>query len=141
MSGKNIALKDYIEVDGHDLSDFGSAYQEHSDDEQVDVSGFNPTGADEFLQGKRTQSIDVTFFDSKASGEVHDVLYHLYRDRVTFTFKHRDDQNNPVSATNPQIEGNANILSYGPGATRGQARSFQVTFVAADSAGFVYSES
>jgi len=138
---KRIALSDFIEVDGHDLSNFASAIQIHSDDEQVDVSGFNSTGADEFLAGKRTQSVDVTFFGSYGTGEVHDVLYHLYRDRVVFTFAWRPDQNNPASGTNPQLNGNVQLLSYGPGATRGQADSFQVTFTAADEAGLVFSES
>lgn len=138
---KRIALKDFVEIDGVDLSNFASAVQTHSDDEQVDVSGFNSTGADEFLAGKRTQSVDVTFFGSYGAGEVHDTIYHLYRDRVVFTFKWMPDQTQPVGATNPQLQGNVQLLSYGPGATRGQADSFQVTFTAADEAGLVFSES
>lgn len=137
---KRIALKDFVEVDGVDLSGFASAVQTHSDDEQVDVSGFNATGADEFLAGKRTQSVDVTFFGSYGAGEVHDTIYHLYRDRVVFTFKWRPDQTAPASSTNPELQGNTQLLSYGPGATRGQADSFQVTFTAADEAGLVFSE-
>ena len=138
---KRIALKDFIEVDGHDLSTFASAIQLHSDDEQVDVSGFNSTGADEFLAGKRTQSVDVTFFGAYGAGETHDVLYHLYRDRVVFTFKWRPDQTALVSDTNPELSGNVQLLSYGPGASRGQADSFQVTFTAADENGLVFGES
>lgn len=137
---KRIALKDFIEVDGVDLSNFASAIQLHSDDEQVDVSGFNATGADEFLAGKRTQSVDVTFFGSYGSGEVHDTLYHLYRDRETFSFKWRPDQTAGASSTNPELSGTCQLLSYGPGANRGQADSFQVTFTAADENGLVYGE-
>lgn len=138
---KRIALSDFIEVDGHDISGFCSAVQIHSDDEQVDVSGFNATGADEFLQGKRTQSVDLTVFGSYGSAEIHDVLYHLYRDRAVFTFKWRPDQNSGVSGTNPQLSGNVQLLSYGPGATRGQADSFQVTLTAADETGLVFGAS
>lgn len=137
---KRIALKDFIEVDHVDLSTFASAIQLHSDDEQVDVSGFNATGADEFLAGKRTQSVDVTFFGAYGAGEVHQTLYPLYRDRATFDFKWRPDQTAGVSATNPELSGVAQLLSYGPGATRGQADSFQVTFTAADENGFTFSE-
>lgn len=137
---KRIALKDFIEVDHVDLSNFASAIQLHSDDEQVDVSGFNATGADEFLAGKRTQSVDVTFFGSYGSGEVHQTLYPLYRDRATFDFKWRPDQTASVSATNPELSGVVQMLSYGPGATRGQADSFQVTFTAADENGLTFSE-
>lgn len=138
---KRIALSDFVEVDGHDISDLCSAVQLHSDDEQVDVSGFNAAGSDEFLQGKRTQSVDLTIFGSYGAGEAHDVLYHIYRDRATVTFKWRPDQNNPVSDTNPQLEGNVKLLSYGPGATRGQADSFQISLPAADAAGLVFVES
>lgn len=138
---KRIALKDFISVDDVDLSNFASAVQSHSDDEQVDVSGFNSTGADEFLAGKRTQSVDVTFFGSYGTGEVHATIYPLYANREVFPFVWRPDQTNTVSATNPQLTGNVQLLSYGPGATRGQADSFQVTFTAADEAGLVWSES
>jgi hypothetical protein len=138
---KRIALKDFISVDGVDLSNFASAVQSHSDDEQVDVSGFNSTGSDEFLAGKRTQSVDVTFFGSYGAGEVHATLYTLYANREVFPFIWRPDQTAGVSATNPQLTGNVQLLSYGPGATRGQADSFQVTFTAADEAGLVWSES
>src|SRR3954470_5074286 len=137
---KRIALSDFIAVDGHDISDLCSAVQIHSDDEQVDVSGFNAAGSDEFLQGKRTQSVDLTVFGSYGSGEIHDVLYHIYRDRSTVTFKWRPDQNSGVSGTNPQLAGNVKLLSYGPGATRGQADSFQVTLSAADATGLVFGE-
>jgi hypothetical protein len=76
---KRIALKDFIEVDGHDLSNFARSVSFSSEHEQVDVSGFNALGTDEFLAGKTTQSVTVEFFGSYGSGEVHDVLYHLHR--------------------------------------------------------------
>ena len=43
-----------------------------------------------------------------------------------------------VSATNPQLEGNAQLYTYGPGGTRGEVDTFTVTFNAADDAGFAF---
>jgi hypothetical protein len=138
---KRIALKDFIEVDGHDLSNFARSVSFSSEHEQVDVSGFNALGTDEFLAGKTTQSVTVEFFGSYGSGEVHDVLYHLHRDRTVFTFKWRPDQSSGFGSTNPQLSGNVQCLSYGPGATRGDADAFSVTFTAADSSGLTFGAS
>ena len=138
---KRVALKDYIEIDGHDISDFCNSIKENSANEQVDVSGFNSTGADEFLAGKRTQSVDIGVFGSYGSGEIFDVLYHIFRDRSIVTFKWRPDQTAGVSSTNPQLTGNIQINTWGPGATRGQADTFTVTVTAADQNGLVWAAS
>jgi hypothetical protein len=50
--------------------------------------------------------------------------------------KWRADQTQPVSATNPELRGNAKLFSYGPGATRGDTDTYDVTFTAFDAAGF-----
>lgn len=138
---KRIALKDYIGVDGHDLSDLARSVAFTSEHANVDVSGFNATGATETLAGQTTQSVTVEFFGSYGSGEVHDVLYHLHRDRSVFGFQWRPDQTAGASSTNPQLSGNVQALTYGPGATRGDVEAFSVTFTAADSAGLVFSAS
>jgi hypothetical protein len=135
---KRIALKDFVEIDGHDLSNFCRSVEFSSEHEQVDVSGFNPSGANEFLAGQTTQSVTLEMFGSYGTGEVHDVLYDIHRDRSVVTFRWRPDQTQPVSATNPQLSGNVQILSYGPGATRGEVDVFSVTLSAADAAGLVF---
>ena len=134
---KRIALSDYVEVDGVDISDFCNSVKENSANEQVDVSGFNATGADEFLSGKRTQSVDLGVF---GSSEIHAALYHIFRDRTVVTFKWRKDQNNPTSATNPELNGNVQLNTWAPGADRGQADTFTTTLTAADQAGLVWSD-
>lgn len=139
--GKGIALKDYVEVDGVDLSNFFSQVNPNFTKESVDVSGFSMTGKNETLVGAETQEIQCTIFDAYGNGETWDVLWPLYRDSTIFSFKTRPDQSLAVSATNPQIEGNAQINSWSPNRQRGQVGSFPVTFVAADAAGFTYSES
>ncbi len=137
---KRIALKDYIEIDHVDLSNFFSQFGFSSSDEIIDVSGFNATGTKENLTGDRTQELTGTVYGAYGSSETWAVLWPLHRDRTTFPIKWRVDGSNVVSATNPEVRGNALIPTWAPGATRGQADSFAVTFVAADSTGFYYSE-
>jgi len=137
---KRVALKDYVSVDGVDLSNFARSVAYSSEHEQVDVSGFSATGADEFLAGKTTQSVTVEFFGSYGSGEVHATLFNLHKNRTVFDFKWRPDQTAGVSATNPQLEGSVQLLSYGPGATRGDADTFSATFSAADEDGLWFVE-
>lgn len=137
---KRIALKDLIEVDDQDLSNFARSFEFSSEHERVDVSGFNDTGADEFLAGSTTQEVTVEFFGSYASGEVHQTLYPIHRDRDIVEFKWRPDQTIDVSAANPELRGNVQVLTYGPGATRGDVDAFSVTFTAADATGLVFYE-
>lgn len=137
---KRIALKDYIEVDGHDISSLCRAFSFSSEHEQVDVSGFTSSGADEYLAGKTVQSVTLEVFGSYGSGEIHDILYPIHRDRSTVTFAWRPDQSAAVSSTNPSLEGNVQVLSYSPGSTRGEAETFSVTLTAADSSGLAFVE-
>jgi len=132
---KRVALKDSFMVDTSDLSNLARAVNADFSDEQVDVSGFSATGVNEYLPGPRTQTVTVTFYGSYGASEVHAVLYPLYKNRSTTVIKWRTDQTTPVSATNPELRGNAKLFSYGPGATRGDVDTFDVTFTAFDAAG------
>lgn len=135
---KRIALKDHVLVDAVDLSTFARSVEFSSEHERVDVSGFNPTGANEYLAGQTEQGVTVEFFGSYGTGEVHATLYPIHRDREVVAFEWRPDQTAPVSATNPQLEGNVQLLTYSPGATRAEADTFECTFVAADAAGLAF---
>lgn len=137
--GKRIALKDYIAVDGHAISGFCRSIEFSSEHEQVDVSGFNATGANEFLAGQTVQSVTLEVFGSYGSGEIHDILYPIHRDRSIVAFQWYPDQTAAVSSTNPTLTGNVQILTYSPGATRGEAEAFSVTLSAADEDGLVFS--
>ena len=137
---KRIALKDYVSVDNVDLSDFSSAVQFSSAHAQVDVSGFNSTGSDEFLAGATTQTVTVTFFGSYGSGEVHQTIYPLHRDKSVFAFAWRPDGSANASSTNPELRGNVQAFAYGPGATPGSVDSFSVTFQASTGSTLVFYE-
>jgi hypothetical protein len=135
---KRVALKDSVEVDSVDLSTFARSVTLNSEHDRVDVSGFNPTGASEYLAGITTQSVTVEFYGSYGSGEVHQTLYPVHKDREVVPFAWRPDQTSPVSATNPSLEGNVQVLTYSPAATRGDAEAFSVEFTAADEAGLAF---
>lgn len=137
---KRIALKDFLEVDHVDLSDFARAINFSSEHAQEDVSGFNSSGSDEFLAGRTTQTLTVEFFGSYGSNEVHQVLYNLHKNKTVFPVRWRPDSSNSVGATNPELRANVQALQYAPGATRGDVDAFSVTFTAGDSTGFVFYE-
>ncbi len=127
---KRIALKDLVEVDGVDLSNFCRSVAFTSTDDRIDVSGFNTTGASEFLAGTRVQEVACEFFGSRGSSEVHAVVWPLHRDRTNFDFVWRADSSAGVSATNPELRGTVAVPEYTEGATRGDVEVQTITFVA-----------
>jgi hypothetical protein len=135
---KRIVLLDSVEVDSVDLSNLARSVRFTSDHAQVDVSGFNATGTNEFLSGPTTQSVAVEFFGSYGTGEVHQTLYPIHAGREIVPFKWRPDQTSPVAVDNPSLEGNVQILTYGPGGIRGDADTYEVQFISADEAGLVF---
>lgn len=129
---KRIALKDYIEVDLVDLSNFARSISFTSEDERVDASGFNPTGASEFLAGTNVREVTVEFMNGRGSNEPHNVIWPLHRDKTEFDFVWRADSSAVISATNPELRGSVIVPSYAEGATRGELETNSITFVASD---------
>ena len=135
---KRIALHDHVMVDAVDLSSFARSVEFSSEHERVDVSGFTASGANEYLAGATEQSVTVEFYGSYGASEVHATLYPIHQTREVVAFEWRPDQNAVVSATNPQLEGNVQLLTYNPGATRGEVETWTATFTAADTDGLTY---
>src|SRR5262245_24757501 len=121
---KRIALKDEITVDSVDLSVFARSITFSSEHERVDVSGFNDTGANEYLAGATEQSIEIEFYGAYGASETYATLYPIHRDREVVAITWRPDGAAAVSATNPSLEGNVQLLTYGPSATRGEAETW-----------------
>ena len=128
---KRIALTDYVEVDGVDLSNLCRSVEFESTDDQVDVSGFNPTGSSEFLPGNRVRQVTCEFYGTRGSNEVHQVVWPIHDGRLTCTFKWRALGESSVSATNEELRGLVKILSYPEGGTRGDAETQTVVFIQA----------
>ena len=135
---KRIALKDAVTVDTTDLSNWARAVEFSSEHERIDVSGFNATGSNEYLAGQTEQSVTVEFFNGYAAGEPHTILYPIHKNRTVVPFKWRQDQTAAVSATNPELRGNVQLLTYNPSVTRGEEDAWSAEFVAADPAGLAY---
>ena len=135
---KFLAEDIFISVDGHDLSDHAFSIDTPSERERVDVSGFNPTGAKEFLAGSKEDSVTVQFLQDFASGEVHDVLSDIYQNQTTVELIVRPTSS-AVSATNPELSGNVQLLQYnGLSAQKGARAEMSVTFTPADTTGIVW---
>ena len=128
-TGKRIALYDYVEVDGVDLSTFFHRIGFTSDDEQINVSGFNADGSDEILAGKRAKTVEADVWISDASNESKQVLYPLHRDKLVFDFVWRKNANNSVGATNPELRGSVKLPTWTEGASRGEGETTSLTFV------------
>ena len=135
---KRIALKDSVKVDTTDLSNWARSVEFSSEHDRVDVSGFNPTGAREYLAGATDQSVTVEFFNGYGTGEPHPILYPIHKNRTTVAFAWRQDQTAAVGVTNPELRGNVQLLTYNPSVTRGEEDAWTAEFVAADSAGLTY---
>ncbi len=135
---KRVAFKDSVKVDLVDLSNFARSVRFNSAQERIDVSGFNATGSNEYLAGTTEQTVTVEFYGSYGTGEVHQTLYPIHQNRTVTAFKWRPDGTAPVGVTNPELRGNSQILTYGPGATRGEADTYEVEFSACDPAGFAF---
>jgi len=135
---KRIALKDSVVVGTTDLSNLSRSVRVSSEHAREDVSGFNATGANEYLAGPTDQSVTVEFFGSYGTGEVHQTLYPIHQNRTVVSFKWRPDQTASISATNPEYRGQVMLFTYGPGGTRGDVDTFEVTFSAADATGLAF---
>jgi len=135
---KRIALKDSVKVDTTDLSTFARSVSFTSEHARVDVSGFNAAGVDEFLAGSTTQSVTVEFYGSYGTAEVHQTVYPIHKNRTIVAFAWRPDQTAVASATNPELRGNVQVLTYNPSVTRGDADTYSVEFTSADSAGLAF---
>ena len=134
---KRVALKDKLTVNSVDLSNFARSVRYSSESEQIDVSGFNAAGSNEYLAGPMTQTLTVEFYGAYGTAETHQTLYPIHQNRTVVAIAWRPDSA-AVGVANPELRGNAQLLSYGPGAERGSADTFEATFTQADAAGFAF---
>lgn len=135
---KRVALKDMVKVDTNDLSNMARSVRFSSEHEQVDVSGFSATGANEYIAGPTTQSVTVEFYGAYGTGETHQILYPLHKNRTVCAFAWRPDQTAAVGVANPELRGNVQVYTYGPGAARGETDTYEVTFHTTDAAGLQF---
>src|SRR5574338_411653 len=102
--GKFINQDVSISVNGVDLSDHGFNVDLPAEREQIDVSGFNSTGAKSFLPGATDATATVQFLQDFAANKVHQTLEPLYRNSSTFALIIKPTSGS-TSATNPAFQG------------------------------------
>lgn len=138
--GKFLMKEVSVVIDGVDLSDHCFSVDTPSEKERVEVSGFNEEGTREYLAGNREDTVTLGVLQDFAAGSVHATLYPIYRDDEVVPIAIRHLSSQAVSATNPQLTGNAQMLSYNGLSGELNARAeMTVNLIAADSAGLVWS--
>ena len=124
------------------LSDHAFDIQIADEKDRVDVSGFSPTGAREFLPGLADQSVTVQFlqdFKAAAAGAVHATIYPLYTSGTSvFPFFVQPDSDAGTSATNPIYGGTASVFSYPVAATLNERTEITVEFAPAPNSVFAW---
>jgi hypothetical protein len=101
-----------VVVNSVNLSDHAFNIDTPSEKEQVDVSGFSPTGTREFLPGLADQTIEVQFENDFSASSVHATLEPLYSSGSAFPLYVQPVSALGTSATNPIYGGTAVLYSY-----------------------------
>ena len=121
-----------VSVNGTDLSDHAFTIDLPQSRDQVDVSGFNSTGAKSFLPGSTEETVTIGFRQDFAASKVHAVCEPLYRNSSTFALIIKPTSAS-VSSTNPAFSGTAAMFEYnGLSGNLGEASDIQVVFKSAD---------
>ena len=129
---KFILQDGFVSVNGVTLSDHAFNVDTPQEREQIDVSGFNSTGAKSFLPGSTDETVTIQFLQDFASTSVHQTLEPLYRNSSTFALIIRPTSS-AVSATNPAFQGTAALFSYnGLSGNLGDRSEITAVFKSAD---------
>ncbi len=102
-----------VNVNSVDLSVHAFAVEITGEKEQVDVSGFNSTGAREYLPGNTDDTINVSFLQDFAAAKVDATLWPLFNGNTTFPVVIKPTSG-AVSATNPSYTATCALYSYSP---------------------------
>jgi len=128
-----------VVVNSVTLSDHAFDVQIGNEREQVDVSGFSPTGTREFLPGVKDQTITISFLNDFASGSVHATIWPLWEGGSSFPILVQPDSDAGTSASNPTYSGTANVFTYPTSATLNERAETVVEFKPAANASFDWS--
>lgn len=121
-----------VKVNGTDLSDHAFNVSTPQTRDRIDVSGFNATGAKEFLPGASDATATVQFLQDFASSKVHEVINPLYQNSSTFSLQIWPN-GSITSATNPVYQGTAALFTYtGLDGELGNRSEISVEFSSAD---------
>ena len=128
-----------VVVNSVDLSDHAFDVAIANEKDQVDVSGFSPTGTREFLPGIQDQTITISFLQDFASAKVHATIWPLYEGGSSFPILVQPDSDAGTSSTNPTYSGTASIYSYPTSGTLNERSEAVMEFKPAPNARFDWS--
>ena len=121
-----------ISVNGVTLSDHAFNVDLPAERDQIDVSGFNSTGAKSFLPGATDETVTIQFLQDFGSASVHQTLSPLYTNSTTFALIIKPTSAG-ISATNPAFQGTAALFSYnGLSGNLGDRSEITAVFKSAD---------
>ena len=127
---KKVALHDRITVDGVDVSNAFDSFGLTSDDQDVDVSGFSVSGADETLSGTRAEAFTGEAFVTK---EIEALFFPIHQNRTIVQVSWQPD--GLVDSSRTTYHGNCQLRTWDPSAARGQPYKTTATFRIADQNG------
>jgi hypothetical protein len=137
--GKFLLKNVKVMVGTTDLSTHAFDVDTPSVKDQVDVSGFSPTGTREYLPGMADQTITVQFENDFAALSVHATLQAMFAAGTTQVVYVQPDATAAVSATNPAYGGQACLFDYNGLSGALNARSeTTATFKPAPGSSFVW---
>lgn len=124
----------YVLLNSQNISDWCFEVDLPDSKNQIDVSGFNPTGSMEFVPGTRDQSITLKVLQDFGSTQIHQLLNPLYVNNTVFAIEVRPTSG-ARSATNPWYGGSAQMYEYdGLSAQLNNRAEIQVTLRPASNA-------
>jgi len=101
----------YVLISSTNISDWCFDVDVPDSKNQIDVSGFNSTGSQEFVPGSRDQSAVVQVLQDFGNTQIHQLLNPLYVNNTVFAFEVRPTSA-ARSATNPWYGGSAQMYEY-----------------------------
>ena len=101
----------YVLINGQNISDWCVSVDVPDAKNQIDVSGFNPNSAQEYVPGSRDQSATIQVLQDFGSTQIHQLLNPLYANNTVFAFEVRPTSG-ARSATNPWYGGSAQMYEY-----------------------------
>jgi hypothetical protein len=125
-----------VVVAGTVLSSWAFDVAIEDEKEQLDVSGFSPSGAAEYVPGTKTQSVSVQFRNDMATGGPFATVRPLYEGGSVFAFFVQRDSDAGTSATNMIYGGSASVYSFPLSASLNEVEEVEYTFAPSGTAGF-----
>jgi hypothetical protein len=132
---KQVLTDAFIEISGTDLSNYVSSVTVNDSADDVDLTGFGPSGYREHGQGLKDAQVDLDFFQNYDRASVDAVLFPLYASGGTFGVVVRPTSS-PASETNPRYSMTGRLFTYSPlDGGVGDANTTRVTIMNAGTAG------